>query len=500
MTAAVPPTATPDDSCALEASAGTPIHYDVVADIDAQTHSAVVSMALRYRNETGRRLERIVLNVDPNRTPETFLLDTLTVSDESPVTITQYALNGARLTIAFSRPLAPGCTVALRLRFSVRVPPLSEARVKYFAYTDRQMNLGFWLPEVAPFIDGEWRTPRAWGVGEYVYSELADFDVRASVQGGRNLEIIGPGDVTRPDDRTWTFTLRQARTFTLAVSNAMSLRSTRTADGMIIDLYYFTHGQPATDEEGAAIDGPGHALRVAREAAELFRERFGPIPFSRLVVIEGDFPDGMEFSGMVYVSEQWFTRFNGRPASWLTLITAHEVAHQWWYVLVSNDQGEAPYLDEALAIYCELLYLERYHPGLVSWWWNFRVERYRPEGFVDAPVYEYWNVRLYINAIYLRGASMLQEIRDVIGDEAFFRWLRDYVTAGTARIVTPADFWGAMRSADYARTGDIRARYLRNTDPLHTPSVEAATDAAPSATDAAPSAADVEPTRSGAQP
>jgi aminopeptidase N len=174
----------------------------------------------------------------------------------------------------------------------------------------------------------------------------------------------------------------------------------------------------------------------------------------------------MEFTGMVYVGDAWFTRFNGHDASWLTLITAHEIAHQWWYALVTNDQGRAPYLDEALSIYSEVLYLERFVPDLVSWWWSFRVQQHNPDGFVDSQVYEYWNVRLYINAVYLRGANMLQEMRVLLGDTAFFGWLRAYLAGDEGRIATPADFWGALGTSDYRRMADIRAQYLREPDPL----------------------------------
>jgi aminopeptidase N len=177
----------------------------------------------------------------------------------------------------------------------------------------------------------------------------------------------------------------------------------------------------------------------------------------------------MEFSGMVFVSHDWFLRYEGKPDTWLTVITAHEIAHQWWYSLVGNDQGEAPYLDEALALYSELLYLEDKYPALVPWWWQFRVKMYQPQGYVDSRTFDFTNLRLYINAVYLRGALMLQEIRERIGDEAFYKWLRAYATAQSSRIAAPADLWQAMSSTDYGKTADIRLKYLRQPDPLNPP-------------------------------
>jgi hypothetical protein len=469
MTSAVPTSqATPDPGTPAESRSAV-TEYKVDATINALTHVVTVSMRALYRNRTGQPLDQIVFNIDPNRTPGTFRLDDLRTADPAPVGISQHTLNGPRLEITLDSPLEPDSQIAFSLSFTIKVLALQDARMRYLSYTERQINLGFWLPEVAPFIKGEWRTPRAWSVGEYTYEDMADFEVRATVQGKPNMEIIGPGEVTRIDNSTWEFVFHEGRSFALAVSNAMALMSTQTADGVTIDLYYFVNGQPTTSPDGQPISGPQHALNTAREAVELYTKRFGAIPYTRLVIVDGDFPDGMELSGMVYVGHQWFAGYKGKLDSWLTLITAHEVSHQWWYVLVNDDQGETPYLDEALAIYCEVFYLEQKAPNLIAWWWDFRVRQYQPKGFVDSTVYDYWNSRLYINAIYLRGASMLQEIRDLIGDDAFSAWLIRYFAAEKNKIATPADFWGALTPADYERTAEIRARYLSVADPLNPP-------------------------------
>src|SRR5690606_13239018 len=146
---------------------------------------------------------------------------------------------------------------------------------------------------------------------------------------------------------------------------------------------------------------------VASKSMAKFADLFGPYPHSRIAVVEGDFPDGMEFSGMVFVSRDWFTRWPGTGASYLTIITVHEIAHQWWYAGVGSDQALAPWLDESLATYSEYIFYEEYYPDLKDWWWSFRVDAYSPQGFVDSTVYEFSSIREYINAVYLRGAHML---------------------------------------------------------------------------------------------
>jgi aminopeptidase N len=268
--------------------------------------------------------------------------------------------------------------------------------------------------------------------------------------------------MTRPaqDQNTWRFELRGGRDLTLSISEEFKTISTVTTSDVKVELFYFP--DPMTDQ----LEAPRHALQTAADALALFESLYGPYPHERMVVVQGDFPDGMEFSGLVFVSGDWFRTWQGIPNDWLTIITAHEISHQWWYAMVGNDQGNYPYIDEALAIYSEALFFEEFFPEFVEWWWTFRVGAYSPAGYVDSTVYEFYSARGYINAIYLRGAQMMQELRENLGDEAFFAWLSQYTQQMAGQLATPADFWGLLPSDDYRLTEGTRASYLRKADVL----------------------------------
>jgi aminopeptidase N len=128
------------------------------------------------------------------------------------------------------------------------------------------------------------------------------------------------------------------------------------------------------------------------------------------------------------------------------LLVAHEAAHQWWYGLVGNDPALEPWLDESLAIYSELIYLERAYPEEPSdWWWILRLEEFRPlEGNVDDDVYDHTGYRPYVNAVYLRGAELMRDLRIAMGGEAFFDALREYVARYGGQVVTGADLIGVL--------------------------------------------------------
>ena len=85
-------------------------------------------------------------------------------------------------------------------------------------------------------------------------------------------------------------------------------------------------------------------LAAAQKSVSTFSASFGPYPYPELDVVLGAFPDfgGMEYPTIVFSEVDKWT-------------VAHEVAHQWWYGLVGNDQYSEPWLDESLATWSEEL-------------------------------------------------------------------------------------------------------------------------------------------------
>ena len=178
--------------------------------------------------------------------------------------------------------------------------------------------------------------------------------------------------------------------------------------------------------------------------------------------MQGDFPDGIEFTGLVFVGTAWFYHFDGSHYNYLTLIAVHEVAHQWWYARVGSDSALHPWLDEALATYSEYLFIEAYYPADKNWWWTFRVADFVPQGDVDSAVYEFSAIREYINAVYLRGVQMLHNLREDIGDTAFLELLQAYSRAGAGRIVEPSFFWAQFTAEQIRLSEQTRRDFLRH--------------------------------------
>lgn len=460
-----------------QATAGQPTaQHTVIADIDYAAHRVDVLQRVRYINRGNESLPQIVFNVEPNRIAGAFMLQSVEFSEGLPVPA--YELTGRRLMVDLNEPLTPGCALELRLHFQLVVPPVGQGvngYSGYFGYTARQFNLGHWLPTLATRSSGAWVTHDVVAIGEQIVTEIADWEIALTVSNTPdNLVIAAPGVVTEVDGNTRRFTHASAREFSLSMGDQFNV-ARQMINGVTVELYSFDDAIVQT--EHGTVDSAAHALDTAAQSLAMFADLFGEYPYGRFIVVQGDFPDGMELSALVFVGGAWFRSYIGDPAGYLTIITAHEVAHQWWYARVGSDQANTPWLDEALATYSEFIYFEEYYPELKDWWWQFRVESFAPPDFtgatVDSSVYQFSSIREYINAVYLRGARMLDALRRDLGTDAFFDWLRRYAAAGAGRVVTPDLFWSLLSPSELARTQNTRAAYLSNalvdTSPVETP-------------------------------
>lgn len=454
------PTAAPSAyTCSPENEAITT--YTVEAELDYAARRIMVQQQVDYGNRDEMPLDQVVFFVKPNNWPDIFTLDSVVLSTADKLT---YELTGQRLTVDLPQALESTCSLSLTLNFALVLPPIDvggpDAYRGYLAYSDRQLNLGHWLPVVAPRLDQDWTLRDENRIGEQDVLDEADWDISIGVKNAsEELLIAAPGKIETQETGRWRFTLSGARDFSLSVSEQFNHSERTSESGTVVELYTFDDALIQADS--GVMDSGAFALDAAVNSLDMYADLYGAYPYERLVIVQSDFPDGMEFSGLVFVGGEYFRNFGG-PTSYLMLITIHEIAHQWWYNRVGSDPAINPWLDEALATYSEYVFIEEFYPGLRDWWWSFRVDTFSPEGFVDSTVYDFETRREYINAVYLRGVRMLKDLRDTLGTDAFFDWLRRYAEAGAGEIVTPDFFWSLLTPAQFDMTAPIRERYLQN--------------------------------------
>jgi hypothetical protein len=339
---------------------------------------------------------------------------------EPPATVGRARCTALELRLA--APVPPGGAGAVSLRFEVRG---RRTRDRFGRVRDTVL-LGNVIPVLAVRDQRGLHLEPYARRGESFYSLAARWDavlrlprrLRAATTGATVAETVAGGE------RTLRVGSAQARDFALAVG---PLRVVQGREGGVRVRVF----------AGRRVRGVRGSLRIARRALRLLGRRYGPYDSTELdvVLVRGAFGAGigMEYPELVF----------SIPAA---DVVTHEVAHQWWYGLVGNNQYREPWLDESFAQYSN----ERLHPRM-----NFCLPR-KPYLLV-AP----WRrhipldstMRLFERAgpaavgevIYLAGSCALQRLERDIGRDrmtAFFRLLQRRFRHG---VMTSSDVLGAIR-------------------------------------------------------
>jgi hypothetical protein len=410
--------------------------YLLSAVLDYGQHRLSVDEQIIYFNHVSEPLSEFIFIIEPTLFPSVFHLKGLNWEDGSP--ITDYDLEVGWLRLPLPETLFPGGRLAISLTYDLNLPSPDASyygRPIPFGYTSRQTNLVDWYPYLPPYQPGQgWLVHQAGFFGEHLVYETADFQVNIRMDDQREDLILAASAPTQMDGDWRHYQLKSARNFVWSVSPLYQVEQIQVGNVTLLGYEF-----PAHAAAGAS------AIKTTAEALSLYSRLFGPYPHETLSLVEADFLDGLEYDGLYFLSNGFYNLYNSSPSDYLTAIAAHETAHQWWYGLVGNDQALEPWLDEALCTYMERIYYEYTHPESLDWWWTYRVNYYQPHGWVDGSIYNPEGYRAYRDAVYLNGAIFLEDLRNLMGDEAFFASLKDYLTRYSHKIATTVDFFRVVK-------------------------------------------------------
>jgi hypothetical protein len=445
-TAGPPPTPTATPMPVYEGTA-----YEMDVELDYAAHTLQVRQRIDYTNVTSETLPDLMLNVHPNHSKNTFELNDIWVEMDGESDQPEVFLLDVTLRLDLPRPLAPNDHLAVFMDYTLNLPKISpnqEFNEGSFGYSNRSVSLGNWHPVMAPYRDDKgWYGLKSFPVGDPYVTEVADYSVTITASEG--VVIAGTGLETREGTR-WHFEAEDARSFAFAASDKYEVETAQVGD-VRVHSYSF----PDSSEAGQA------ALQTAAQAIELFSELYGPYPFADYRLAETEFAGGMEFTGITFLGSTFYEQWDGTARTELIPLTAHEVAHQWFYGLVGNDQLTEPWLDEAPAQYSSLLYYEKYLPDDVDWWWLNEVDQWAPTGKVDYLIYVFRDNREYFDAVYRRGAQFLHDLRQTMGDPAFLGFLAEYQRRHAYQLVSSADFFDVLVEFTTADLLPLQEEYFR---------------------------------------
>ncbi len=397
--------------------------YYLTALINYDDHTLLVEEEIVYQNRTGEELFEIPL-IYPE--VETTKIEILKLSTEDNPITGANEKNGV-FVLTLQDSITNLQLLVIKIQYTIGIPKLRGP----LGYTDNQINLNDWYFSIPVYNENSgWMTNERSGMGEYRVYEKSDFHITLTMESSQDLQIAAPAEGIK-NGNTYEYHYLNVRDFSFSMSSNYQVFF-KDFGSFSIECYSFSKSFKAAE---AVIENSGKALIFY---GNLFGEKY---PHERLVIVEADFPDGLERDGLYYLSQDYFSTYDGTSRNYLIMLSAHETAHQWWYGMVGNDQAIDPWLDEALCTYSEVMLYEYLYPDDAAWWWANRVYAYQPEGLVDSTIYDHGTTRGYINAVYLRGAIFLHEIRQLEGDEAFLQAIQRYFLVNIDSIASTESFF-----------------------------------------------------------
>lgn len=468
------------------------VEYRIDAELDPATASLQGAEVVVYTNNSPDTLGRVLMHLHQNafsegvqrvrRVPITggVTLQRVAVDDVAARAAAgarpSFRVDGTLLWIELARPLLPGRSVELQVDWQFRVPPAGAPRT---GHDDREAYvIAQWYPQVAVYDDLRgWHDTPYWTNGEF-YLEYASFDVSLTLPEGWLVsatgELSNAADVLTPGIRarlaraadqdeivrvvttddleqgaatvvepgghlTWLFSARQVRDFAFATSSRYVWDATRAllpdADGdgsreaVLVNALY----RPGTAEwENAAV--------YMRHAISHHAEQYGPYIYPHISAAEGPV-GGMEYPMLVFIG-------GSRSPQSLYSVLSHEIAHEWWPMMVGSNESHNAWQDEGLASYAEDLSLrDRFanaQPALATQDAYLAIAgsdaelpiMTRPDLFGIGPQYGV--------AAYTKPATMLRALGGVLGQDVVRQGLAEYTARWLLKHPAPHDFFNVM--------------------------------------------------------
>jgi hypothetical protein len=408
--------------------------YQIDLEIAPDLSSYLATQQVHYTNAETETLKEIYFSLFVNLPSYGGLLKVQSVKLNGQPVTPQFKPGKALMKIDLPKPLLPGEAIDLELEYSAHVPARDvEQGYNQFGLHDGILTLPNFYPQISVYDDEGWNITLGPGYGDAVFSDTALYQVNLTAPADQVVATSGVCDRTdQAAAAVYHCVSGPMRDFMIAMSADYQV-ATDTVDGVAVNSYY---------REKFAAEGE-RGLQVAADALRTYDKLIGEYPFNDLdLIATPTTAGGIEYPGLVVIAEG----LSERSSVFYESATAHEVAHQWWYSLVGNDQVDEPWLDEALAQFTTALYFhEMYGSQGLSGFVESLQERYdRVKGKsddkrADLPVSRYSDSQ-YGAIVYGKAPLFFKAIYDEIGNEKFDQLLQDYFKQYRYGIAYPQDF------------------------------------------------------------
>lgn len=390
------------------------IEVEVSFDGDAEVQLDGLAR-IRFTNTTSTSLREIPIMLWPNHDQYASDMTVQSALVDGRVVALEPGESEVSMRVPLPEALSAGESVDISLPFEISAQRIMAAAPQRFGIAQGVLIAPTFYPLIPPFQGGDWLVQTAPPGGDTTTSEVSFYEVTIRTPGDLALAATGVETEARDSGEgiiESTYVSGPVRDFAFAVGPLVA--ETRMVGQVLLRAWIL----PEHDADFELV------LDAAAEQMALLDEWVGPYPYKELDLVDapGAF-GGIEYPGLVFLGTL--------GSAWVVEPTVHEVAHQWFYGLIGNDQVREPWLDEAAATYAEALYYERaFGTGrATSFLSQLRaVLRSHPDPAqpIGLAVGDYDTVRDYSLFVYFKGALFFDALRQRLGEDTFRAFLASY--------------------------------------------------------------------------
>jgi len=378
--------------------------------------------------------------------------------------------------IDLDRPLAPkGGRVEISLRFAFDIPEYGSDRLGIEEVEQGTIfQIAQWFPAVAKFDDVHgWNTLPYLGQGEF-YTDFGSFDV--SITAPREFLVVATGtlqnasevltqeqlerldrakssattvDIIAPEEvgdastwpagdgpRTWRFHADDVRTFAWAASDAFVWDAAFLEDsgpggaGTLVMSVYPREGMPLWRK----------STEMLRFSIEHYNTMWFRYPYPTAINVNG-IVGGMEYPMII------FCRARDDEQA-LYGVTTHEIGHNWFPMVVSNNERLHAWMDEGFNTFIN-------YYSTKAWFGEPQARRGDAQAIapmmarfreqpIETPADQVRPDRLGFLEYAKTAAGLVLLREQILGEERFDRAFREYVRRWAFKSPEPADFFRTM--------------------------------------------------------